>query len=613
MIKEQKKPTKKIAPTTSLPKLIALWLLVSLALQNCDGIDRKMEGDEYKSPPNEQKRKEGLLGAQETLPAEMAQKLTQPTSTLLSGVDMPHQTPISHVHPPEALPKVAQRGNVPTVARLLEQDADPNTAYLKTSLEKELDSLLAKKSNIEARDKEGKTPLTLACYKNDIVSAKMLLMSGAEIEARDKCGYNPLFHAIERGNSALVEMLLDNGADIEATMMTRDPDCGKHTPLMHAFFCSEDDIAKILSNRGASVAPIVNIQYGYNLFMEIVTTDYEEDEKYEEQQDELLSLLLYNKANIETKDNNGSTALMNAIQTGNRKIAEILLDKKADIAAKNKNGDTVLHLLDGATNDKTIKFLLHSRANLEAKNNNGDTPLTASIFNDKLHVINLVEKLLDNKANIAAKDNFGCTAIMQVLNKESYRTGYENDEIIDLLLTRGAAAQHEHLEVITSITPPQVTLLRRSIPIAVLKSLSDYKYEVFCFTHDFWKTGSNSWKHDGPISFAYLSTQNSSLLLLKLFHFQQVNTTFDQTTLAPLSSCHEHCITKIYDSLLELHQPCAVILQTTNFSKDLLSLVVEYAAIDLLVEYLKLRDLPKKALLEALKIIIANKQSPAQQ
>lgn len=69
--------------------------------------------------------------------------------------------------------------------------------------------LIARGANIELRCDFGYTPLGLAAFKDYIEIAELLLMHGADVYAKDARGYTPLHQAIKNQRSdALVHMLL---------------------------------------------------------------------------------------------------------------------------------------------------------------------------------------------------------------------------------------------------------------------------------------------------------------------------------------------------------------------------------------------------------------------
>jgi ankyrin repeat protein len=142
-----------------------------------------------------------------------------------------------------------------------------------------IEMLFAKGADVNAKDKDGSTPLHLA-DNQDVV--KLLLVKGADVNAKDKDGSTPLHLA---DNEDVVKLLLAKGADVNA----KDKD--GRTPL-HLAVAKDTDIVKLLLAKGADV---------------------------------------------NAKDKNGSTPLHLA---DNQDVVKLLLVKGADVNAKDKDGKT---------------------------------------------------------------------------------------------------------------------------------------------------------------------------------------------------------------------------------------------------------------------------------
>lgn len=98
---------------------------------------------------------------------------------------------------------------------------------------------------IDARDKDGSTPLHCAAWKGHVEAATLLLDAGADIDAKsqnDHYGDTPL-HAAAHGNQrAVVALLLERGANPNAI----NP--AGRTPLDETRFHNASAAAKLLQN-----------------------------------------------------------------------------------------------------------------------------------------------------------------------------------------------------------------------------------------------------------------------------------------------------------------------------------------------------------------------------
>ncbi|OAR01858.1 hypothetical protein LLEC1_01794 [Akanthomyces lecanii] len=180
------------------------------------------------------------------------------------------------------------------------------------------------------------------------------------------------------------------------------------------------------------------------------------------EREEIGELLLDKGFNVETKDDQGQTALCWAARYGQDSIVQILLEKGADIEAKVRNGWTPLWLAVLAKHEVTARLLLANGADTEARDLHGRTPLFWAIITQIEAIARL---LIQNGADAEAKDNYGITALLcaagcreislsLVVEKNGSTallraTRDENTAIIQLLLEKGADIEGSE----TSMTP----------------------------------------------------------------------------------------------------------------------------------------------------------------
>ena len=96
---------------------------------------------------------------------------------------------------------------------------------------------------INARDKDGSTPLHCATWKGHIAVVSLLLEAGADVNAQnnnDHWGTTPLHAAAHANQAAIAQLLIDHGAQLSAL------DLNGKTPMHHTSFHKATSVAKLL-------------------------------------------------------------------------------------------------------------------------------------------------------------------------------------------------------------------------------------------------------------------------------------------------------------------------------------------------------------------------------
>jgi ankyrin repeat protein len=209
--------------------------------------------------------------------------------------------------------------------------------------------LIAEGTDINAKDREGKTALQIAARIVNPPMIEVLLDHGVDVRARDNEGKTALHYAAE--NLYLdreLQLFLDYGSDVNAK------DNKGKTPLQIAVSKGNADIAKFLLARGAD---------------------------------------------INLKDNDGKSALHVAVSQGSADTVKFLLDLGAEASAKDNDGKTALHVVASGCRDRTaatmVQLLVDHGAELYEKDNEGKTAM--NYFGSK-GCIEAVELLLGRAA-----------------------------------------------------------------------------------------------------------------------------------------------------------------------------------------------------------------------
>ncbi|WP_264682379.1 MULTISPECIES: ankyrin repeat domain-containing protein [unclassified Wolbachia] len=140
-------------------------------------------------------------------------------------------------------------------------DKDLRVAVIRGNLQT-VKNLIEQGANIETKDKEEWKLLHYAAVRNHIMVVKFLVEQGANIETKDEKGRTPLHRAAERGHKEIVEFLVDQGASIE----TKSKD--NKTPLDLARERNHTEIVNLMQaklDQKLTAVPKENLQTVENL------------------------------------------------------------------------------------------------------------------------------------------------------------------------------------------------------------------------------------------------------------------------------------------------------------------------------------------------------------
>ncbi|KAM9816180.1 ankyrin repeat, SAM and basic leucine zipper domain-containing protein 1 isoform 1-T2 [Syngnathus typhle] len=155
-----------------------------------------------------------------------------------------------------------------------------------------------------------------------------------DIQNADNTGtekVNLLKSAIREGNVAAIEQLLDNGMDVESSLGF---DC---TPLMCAVSVADDNVAKVLLDRGANA----NFSKGGRTVLMASCTASAKEDKIAR----CVELLLSRNADPNMADTSQMTCLMLAAKDNYCKVLNLLASHGADLNMQNANGYTVCDIV----------------------------------------------------------------------------------------------------------------------------------------------------------------------------------------------------------------------------------------------------------------------------
>jgi ankyrin repeat protein len=269
--------------------------------------------------------------------------------------------------------------------------------------------------------------LFAAIENGDIVMVERLLRTGANVEATVTNGVAPLMTAAEKGNVPLVSLLLEHGANPRTT------DEQNETALTHAarggFVRVVNLLAQLSDTKEKNRALFWAVESG-PVTIEIVDVAAQSAQlrtqptEVPESWTATVEALLDNGAEIEARNEDGSTPLIWAASFAQTDIFKLLVQRGARVNATDKNGNTPLMaaacqcaVATMNSADDVIRILLDQGAKVNARNHDGRTALMlASGMTGDARILDL---LLSNGADPRVKDKSGKTALSYA--KESRR------------------------------------------------------------------------------------------------------------------------------------------------------------------------------------------------
>jgi|GEM_PF-4103199 serine/threonine-protein phosphatase 6 regulatory ankyrin repeat subunit A len=270
-------------------------------------------------------------------------------------------------------------------------DRDGDTPLITAVREKKLQSattLLANKAIIvDKANNEGKTPLRIACERENHPLVTLLLEHGACINTVSQNNYSPLTIACLNDNKELVLLLLKKNADYTI---------GTGTEKAPLCLTNNLGVIKYLIEAGADLSTHKHIM----LHKAISSVNKE-----------IVQYLLEN--NMDTNgEYNGKTPLQHICESWRHEtsleIAELLVKHGAIVAEKNSQGKTALHYAAENFNGSLVQFLLDHGANVNDQDPTGKTPLMiAARFLNSEEIIDILSNagadplLTDHDGNTA--------------------------------------------------------------------------------------------------------------------------------------------------------------------------------------------------------------------
>jgi ankyrin repeat protein len=250
--------------------------------------------------------------------------------------------------------------------------------------------LLKEGADVDHRDNEGQTPLISACSIGVIDGVKTFIQLGADVNAKNKKSQSAIMKSciIEFDDDPkIIELLIKAGAqDIDKAVLTSVTFGNVNT--LKTLINNGGNI-NMVDNKGRNLLMLASLSFGDSEVVEFMLRnefDLEKKDKYGNTalllasnpwggNDDAIPALVKDGANINVKNNNGISPLLNLVFSENPKLIKLLIDRGADINILGNDGDSPLLMATRMNKYNIVKLLLQHGARKEIKNKNGKTAL----------------------------------------------------------------------------------------------------------------------------------------------------------------------------------------------------------------------------------------------
>lgn len=277
--------------------------------------------------------------------------------------------------------------------------------------------LLNKGVSAGAQDRAGGTALMEAAIFNSVAAAKLLVERGADVNARTTRGMTALAYAtwpckgakLEQATAKnltfagkkvvamartvprdkeMAELLIQKGADIDSRGEEGE------TPLFWAFRANNLELVRFFIEKGCDInardkngeTVLILAARGENT----VSEDFVAGKKSTASV-EMMKLLVSKSADVDVKNNDGITALMETACTNSYEGTRLLVAKGADVNASEHSGATVLMFAVNGGSRQVVKDLIERGADVNAKTTKGSTALQIARTQGRKGIVELLK------------------------------------------------------------------------------------------------------------------------------------------------------------------------------------------------------------------------------
>ncbi len=304
-----------------------------------------------------------------------------------------------------------------------------NITPLYKSLDAGLDMTkqLINENNFALRDSLGNTALHIGILKNVSMDQIIFLLDiGIDINARNRNGHSPLYLAVQENRRNIGEQLLANGADVFST------DSDNSSPLRLALTWGAEVQDWVLTSE------VIKAKDGSGNTPLHYACEWELN-------DAVIGIL-EKGGDPNAQNTNGESPIFNAVKSNNITAVQLLLQSGTDRNLRNYLGDTIVHYSVRWNAGEAAQIAINNGYDVNAQNLAGKTALHQAARNGRGSMISL---LLAEGANIHAADTAGRTPVMDSIlaqNIQNTSILFENGASASIPDMYGRNAYHEAVE-----------------------------------------------------------------------------------------------------------------------------------------------------------------------
>lgn len=253
--------------------------------------------------------------------------------------------------------------------------------------------LIDHNATVDRADHQGWTPLMSASYHGHVIATAVLLQNGASANLKNASGFSALTFAVRRGHYDAALLLLGPPASLRSAQKFG------WTPLMQASL--EGNLGTISELLRADASKSVNSKSDDGLTALLIAISFGRTNT--------LTTLLEHGADVSSSDSLGWKPMNYASSNGHIDLIAQLLAHGADRNSWDKDGDTTVAHAAAGGHHATVSYLLDRGASIDPVGEYGFTPLM--VASARGHVA-AVSTLLNRGAECTIRDNRGRTALM---------------------------------------------------------------------------------------------------------------------------------------------------------------------------------------------------------